>query len=88
MTDTIENQIRKALWECPKGRMSLDAFRAWFVPLSSNIEQSGEPRAIELAHHVDGVLAEASSGGWTENELLNQALQQHVGAQQRRRSKQ
>ncbi len=52
--------------------MSLDAFRAWFVPLSANMEQSGEPQAIELAHRLDGILAEASSGGWTENELLEE----------------
>src|ERR1700733_1170233 len=72
MTETIENQIRTALWECANGRRSLDAFRAWFVPVSSNIEQSGEPPAIGLAHHIDGVLAEASSGGWTEDELLEE----------------
>jgi hypothetical protein len=72
MTDTIENQIRKALWECANGRTSLDVFRAWFVPLSGNIEQSGEPQAVELAHHLDGILAEASSGSWTENELLEE----------------
>jgi hypothetical protein len=74
MTDTIENQIRKARWECAKGRMSLDAFRAWFVPLSWNIEESAEPQAIELAHHIDGILAEASSGGWTEDELLEELM--------------
>jgi hypothetical protein len=72
MTDTIENQIRRALWECAKERMSLGEFRAWFVPLSANIEQSGEPHAMELAHHIDGMLAEASSGGWTEIELLEE----------------
>jgi hypothetical protein len=49
--------------------MSLDAFRAWFVPLSWNIEESGEPQAIQLAHHVFGILAEASSAGWTDEEL-------------------
>jgi len=78
MTDTIENQIRKALWECAKGRMSLDAFRAWFVPLSWNIEESAEPQAIELAHHIDGILAEASSGAWTENELLEELISPFV----------
>lgn len=72
MPDTVENQIRKALWECAYGHMSLDAFRACFVPLSWNIEESGEPLAIALAHDLDGILAEASSGGWTEDELLEE----------------
>jgi hypothetical protein len=72
MTDTIENQIRKALSECADGRMSLDDFRAWFVPLSANIESSQEPEAAELAHRIDGILAEASSGGWIEDELFEE----------------
>jgi hypothetical protein len=74
MADTIEIQIRKALFECAKGRISVDAFRAWFVPVSGNIEESGEPQAVELAHHLDGILAEASSGGWPENELLEELI--------------
>jgi hypothetical protein len=49
--------------------MSVDEFRSWFVPISWNIEQSNEPRAIELVYHVDGVLAEASSEAWTEEQL-------------------
>jgi len=49
--------------------MSLDEFRAWFVPISWNIEESNEPQAIELAHRLDSVLAEASSGAWTEEQL-------------------
>jgi len=72
MAETIENQIRKALSECAEGRMSLDDFRARFVPLSANIESSQEPEAAELAHRIDGILAEASSGGWTEEELLEE----------------
>jgi hypothetical protein len=72
MDDHLENQIRKSLWECANGSMSLDDFRSWFVPLSWNIEESREPQAIELAHRIDGILAEASSAGWTEDELLEE----------------
>ena len=42
------------------------------MPLSWNIERNGEPQAIELAHHIDGILAEASSAGWSEDELLQE----------------
>jgi hypothetical protein len=69
MDNTVESQIRQALWKYAERRESLDEFRAWFVPLSWNIEESGELAAIELAHHIDGILAEASSGGWTDEEL-------------------
>ena len=48
---------------------SLDSFREWFVPISIRVEQSGNRRAIELAYEIDGILAEASSAGWSEAEL-------------------
>jgi hypothetical protein len=69
MYESIETQIRKSLWELAMSQMSLDGFRDWFVPISWNIEKTREPEAIELAHYIDGVLAEASSGAWTEDEL-------------------
>jgi len=72
MSESVETQIRRALWECAKRRKSLDEFRAWFVPLSWNIEESKDAQAIKLAHHIDGILAEASSGGWTEDQLQEQ----------------
>jgi hypothetical protein len=72
MNDSIEAKIRRALLECSERRLSLDEFRAWFVPLSWNIEESGDPQAMELAHQIDGILAEASSGGWTEEQLCEQ----------------
>jgi hypothetical protein len=69
MDVTVEYEIRNALWKYAERDTSLDEFRSWFVPVSWNIEQSGESAAIELVHHIDGVLAEASSGGWTEEQL-------------------
>lgn len=72
MTETAtcnESKIRDALLRYVKRDAFLGEFRSWFVPLSLNIEASGESPAIELAHQIDGILAEASSGGWTEEEL-------------------
>jgi hypothetical protein len=62
-------QILVELRKCVDQNLSLDAFRQWFVPLSLDIEQSGEPDAIELVHHLDGVLAEASSAEWSDADL-------------------
>ena len=78
MADNLEEQIRNALWECAQHRMSLDDFRAWFVPLSCDIEGSGEPQAVELAHQIDGILAEASSAGWSEEEISEELARPFV----------
>jgi hypothetical protein len=69
MENTIESKIWNALWKYAERDTSLDEFRSWFVPVSWNIEESGEAAAIELAHHIDGILSEASSGEWTEEQL-------------------
>jgi hypothetical protein len=78
MTDNLQDQIRNALWECAQQRMSLDDFRVWFVPLSCNIEGSGEPEAVELAHQIDGILAEASSAGWSDAEISEELARPFV----------
>jgi hypothetical protein len=75
----LENQIRKALWEYASSRVSLDEFRSRFVPISWDIEKSQDPAAIKLAHHIDGILAEASTAGWTE-EQLHEELRGSVAA--------
>ena len=72
MSETIENQIRQKLWSYANEKVSLDEFRAWFVPLSWNIEDSREPQAIQLAHQIDGILAEASSADWTEADIYEE----------------
>jgi hypothetical protein len=64
----LDIQILVELRKCVDRRMSMDEFRAWFVPLSMEIEQSGQPRAIELAHCIDGILAEASSADWGDDD--------------------
>jgi hypothetical protein len=61
--------ILMELRKCADQSLSLDAFREWFVPMSIDIEQSGQPDAIELVHHIDGILAEASSAHWSDEDL-------------------
>lgn len=68
----LESQVRKTLWEYLSRRTSLDEFRASFVPISLDIEKSGDAQAMQLAHHIDGLLAEASSASWTEEELCEE----------------
>jgi len=75
----LESQIRKALWEYASNCVSLYEFRSRFVPLSWDIEASHDPAAIKLAHHIDGILAEASTAGWTE-EQLHEELRGSVAA--------
>lgn len=68
MNEPLESQIANRVSQIgAKG--SLDEFREWFVPISIRIEQSGSPRAIELSYEIDGILAEASSAGWCEDDL-------------------
>jgi hypothetical protein len=62
-------QILAELRKCEDQSLSLEDFRARFVSVSLDIEQSGQPEAIELAHHLEGILAEASSADWSENDL-------------------
>jgi len=69
MAQQFENQIRDALGRVANNHLSLDDFQEWFVPVSWNIEGSGEPGAIELAHRIDALLAEASAAGWSESDL-------------------
>jgi hypothetical protein len=72
MSETVDSQIRQALWKYAEGKISLDDFRAWFVPISWNIEESHEPQAIQLTHQIDGILAEASSADWSESDIYEE----------------
>lgn len=69
MVQELENQIRRALSDCASGKLSLDEFRKWFVPVSWNIEESNDAATIDLAHRIDGILAEASSANWSDYDL-------------------
>jgi hypothetical protein len=72
LMSSLENQIRYQLERCVSGQCSLDEFRNWFVPTSLDIEDCGEPNAIELVYRIDGILGEASSGQWIGKSLLEE----------------
>ena len=65
----IADQIRGKLWRYASEQESLDEFLQWFVPVSCNIEESQDPEAIDIAHYIDGILAEASSAEWNEEDI-------------------
>jgi len=69
MPSLMKDQIRSRIARCVSGQDSLDLFREWFVPVSWDIEQTGDAEAIALAYRVDGLLGEASSAGWTDEQL-------------------
>lgn len=66
---SLEDQIRDRLQRCTRGEESVEEFQGWFVPISWNIEQSGEQEAIKLAYQIDGMLAESSSANWPDKDL-------------------
>jgi hypothetical protein len=74
----LENQIREMLWQFAKGDKSFDDFLECFVPISCNIEQGGDDQAIQLAHHIDGILSEASSAHWDENDIREELARPFV----------
>ncbi len=52
--------------------MSLDAFTAWIVGASWNIENTGDVGASPLAYAIELALAEYSSGFLTLDELRSE----------------
>jgi hypothetical protein len=72
---SLADQIRSQIERCTSGKSSLDEFRMWFVPLARNIEQSQHAEAIKLAYRIEGILGEASSGNWTDQELMEELTQ-------------
>jgi hypothetical protein len=69
---SLLDQICRQIERCISGQTSLDEFRAWFVPISWNIEDCGEPDTIQLAFRIDGILSEASSGQWTDHDIVEE----------------
>jgi len=65
----LESQIRQELSRYVSREESLAQFLQWFVPVSIDIDESGDDDAIQLAHRIDGVLAEASSAQWSEKDI-------------------
>ena len=69
-----ENELRKTLWNYILGRLSLDQFKDWFIPLSQGIENKAEQSLVDLSYQVKLRLAEFSNGDWTEPELKDQLV--------------
>jgi hypothetical protein len=65
----MRDQIRIRIDCCVSSQDSLDLFREWFVPVSWDIEQTGDLEAKALAYRIDGLLGEASSAHWTDDQL-------------------
>ena len=76
----LEKQICEALSQYASRRKSFDDFVQWFVPISCNIDASADAEAIELAHYIDGILAEASSSQWSEEDLHEELARPFVAA--------
>jgi hypothetical protein len=72
VAEPLEIQIANRVSRCGEGRCSLEDFREWFVPISIDIESAGNEDAIALAHEIDGILAESSSAGWTEADIVEE----------------
>jgi hypothetical protein len=72
MPSLMEDRIRDHIVRCVAEQDSLDLFRQWFVPVSWDIEKTADVDAIALAYRVDGLLAEASSAAWTDEQLRHE----------------
>lgn len=69
MQSQLESQTQDMARRYVAGEISLTQFQDWFVPISWDIETTGDHSAIHLAHQIDGLLAEASSANWVERDL-------------------
>jgi hypothetical protein len=78
--ENLETTIRRHLVRYLAGQMSIDAFTDWLVGATWNIQNSGDAGASRLAYSVEHVLAEASDGLLTLDELRAElrGLTQHV----------
>jgi hypothetical protein len=72
MTGGIDLEIRERLWRYLNRDISLHDLQAWFVPVLWDIEQTHNPKAIELAGEVELRLAEYTNDDWTEDELRSE----------------
>lgn len=62
------------------GFTSLSEFKAWFYHLAFDVERRYAGEFVDLVHHIEGLLAEASSGNWRASVLdteLDLAVQKH-----------
>jgi hypothetical protein len=69
MSSPLSFEIRNKLYGYLAGDFPLSKFQDWFIPATWDVERSGDPDAVELAHEINLLLAELSHGDWTEEEL-------------------
>lgn len=55
--------------------MSLSAFEEWLIPATWNLEKSEHPSLVDLVSQIKLLLAESSSGHWSEAELRERLLE-------------
>lgn len=46
------------------GATSLEEFEVWFYDLAFDVEEGHSGALVDVVHHIEGILAESSSGHW------------------------
>jgi len=70
MVPSLELEIREAVSQYIAGRVSLRQFQEWFASQTWNVDSVAEASDLrQLVNEIDLLLAEFSSGHWTEQEL-------------------
>jgi hypothetical protein len=54
------------------GAIGRDEFSVWFYGVSRKAEVNYSGAPLDLIHEVEGILAEASSGGWSHEGLVEE----------------
>jgi hypothetical protein len=78
--EPLERTICQHLRGYLSGETSLDVFVDWFVGVTWNIEQTASPEVRDFVYAIELVLAEASSGLLTPDQLRTElrALSEHA----------
>lgn len=66
------NELLSRLSQYLDGGSDLEAFEIWFYDLAFDIERQYTGDVVDLVHEIEGILAEASSGYWSEAVLRNE----------------
>ena len=63
------NELMDKIEAYGDGKISREEFGLWFYGLSFDVETKQPGEIVALVHEVEGLLAEASSAGWSEGSL-------------------
>lgn len=72
MPSSLELAIRQRLAEVLAGETPLQAFDAWLVPATWDVNRDRDPVAFDLINEINLRLAEYTRGHLTESELRDQ----------------